>query len=141
VVDDKQNGQDAEQRRREVVARVTASERVMAQHRASRTAKERGEPFIGRVAVSVASGVARMRGDGLPSAQEVTLERSGCSVPRLRSGRPPTGARHMARPMPLAPPVTRVTRSFSFMFVPPPGGDRPTRCVPGPRRIARSTLR
>lgn len=41
-----QNREEAERRRREVVARVTESEFVMAQHRASRAAKERGEPLI-----------------------------------------------------------------------------------------------
>lgn len=44
-MDAKQDRQEGE-RRREVVARVTQSEIVMAQYRASRAAKERGEPLI-----------------------------------------------------------------------------------------------
>jgi hypothetical protein len=45
-MDDAQGKQEAERRRREVVARITGSEQVMAQHRASRAAKEREVPFI-----------------------------------------------------------------------------------------------
>jgi len=41
-----QTPRGAEERRREIIARVTRSEAVMAQHRASRASFERGEPAI-----------------------------------------------------------------------------------------------
>jgi hypothetical protein len=41
-----QKPRGAEERRQEIIARITASETLMAQHRASRASYERGEPAI-----------------------------------------------------------------------------------------------
>jgi hypothetical protein len=46
VMSSAEQPKDAEQRRREVIARVVSSQRLMAQHRASRAAREKGERGI-----------------------------------------------------------------------------------------------
>jgi hypothetical protein len=55
--------QRAEERRREIIARIVGSETVMAQHRASKASYERGEPAIPAVEVW---GDEERRGDRAP---------------------------------------------------------------------------